>query len=255
MKTNLHPTKLIVPTILLAALAGASCAGGPDAEPQSGETALAADGPRGEFGPGPRGFGPGQFADRRVAELTEALDLSDEQAAQIREIFATQAPGRRGARGDSEAHQQARAEMHERIGAVLTPEQRAKLEQLPVEHRLQRMTERLALNEQQVAQVRAILVETHAQAQELRAQGPATPEAREAHRALREQTHERIGAILTPEQRATFDQFPAEPGFGRRGGRGGHGRGGPHGFGGPGGPGGMGGPGCPGCGQVDPDTE
>lgn len=123
-----------------------------------------------------------------------------------------------------------------------------------IEHRMQRLTERLGLDTNQQALVRQAFEQARAEHEALRAgaEGEArrSPERREAHRALMQRTMERIDAVLTPEQRATFEQMRAqmrerhEGRRGRRGRHGGPGRGGPGG----GGPGGGG----PGAGGVDP---
>lgn len=228
MKT--HPisiSKLILP-IALVVLGAASCATGPEGEPEGNGAALSSRGP---------GRGPGAFADQRVAELTAELGLSDEQAAQVRTIIEESAPDRE--------------RIHEGIAALLTPEQRERFAQRPVERRLQGLTERLGLDERQVPQVRAILQDAFAQMEQQRAQAPVGEGHHDAMAALHQQAREKIAALLTPEQRATFDEMPGGgPMFGPRGG-GHHGRGGmgTRGQGGEGGgPGACGGgEGCPGA--------
>ncbi|HEX6737078.1 MAG TPA: hypothetical protein VF310_02285 [Vicinamibacteria bacterium] len=71
---------------------------------------------------GPRGRGP-EAVKERVAKMKERLDLSDEQAQKIEAILTE-------ARSQSEADRtqlrERRREVHEKIQAVLTEEQRAK---------------------------------------------------------------------------------------------------------------------------------
>lgn len=62
----------------------------------------------------------------------------------------------------------------------------------------------LNLNDQQAAQVRAILEETQNEFRQLRA------EVRPRYDALRQQAREKIRAVLTPEQQKRFDAKVAE---------------------------------------------
>ena len=62
----------------------------------------------------------------------------------------------------------------------------------------------LNLNDQQAAQVRAILEETRNEFRQLRA------EARPRYDALKQKARERIRAVLTPEQQQRFDAKVAE---------------------------------------------
>lgn len=103
-----------------------------------------------------------------------------------------------------------------------------------MEHRLQRLTQELQLSAGQVAQLRTVFQQARQERQAFRnGQGPArgTPEAREARRAFHDRMKQRIGQILTADQRQRFQQLRQEHG-GRRGGhgcrdgRGHHGRGG-----------------------------
>lgn len=98
-----------------------------------------------------------------------------------------------------------------------------------VEQRLQHMTERLGLDENQQVLVRQALEQARSEREALRASASPgerrSPERREAHRALMQRTMERIDAVLTPEQRATVEQMRAR----RMEHRGQHGRRGPRG--------------------------
>ncbi|MEM6326010.1 MAG: hypothetical protein AAF791_02730 [Bacteroidota bacterium] len=74
---------------------------------------------------------PAERIARQIQSLDEALDLTDEQATQIRALFEAEAAERpaRGARGsgDREAMRaqraEQRAEMNRRIEALLSPQQ------------------------------------------------------------------------------------------------------------------------------------
>lgn len=74
----------------------------------------------------------------RLAELQEKLDLTDSQVDQIRAIFTEQKAKmdqlHADQNGDREASRQLHDEIHERIQAILTEEQRNRLEQLHAEH-------------------------------------------------------------------------------------------------------------------------
>ena len=89
--------------------------------------------------------------DRRIAMLDEALDLSDEQEAEVRRIWMEQrAEMEQWAESNEDADRQARREhfreagagVHEKIRAVLTAEQAEKLDALREERREQFMERR-----------------------------------------------------------------------------------------------------------------
>lgn len=79
---------------------------------------------------------PGHDPEKRIERLTEVLDLTDAQIAEIRSIFAAQAEKRQElkASGDREAMRAHMRETHRRLSSILTEEQREKLESLR-EHR------------------------------------------------------------------------------------------------------------------------
>ena len=77
--------------------------------------------------------------------------------------------------------------------------------------RLERMAERLGLSEAQRTQVRAIVADARTRAQAMRQQTEErTPARREARRELFEQTKQRVLQVLTPAQRAQFEQIRAQ---------------------------------------------
>ncbi|HUF89251.1 MAG TPA: hypothetical protein VMR66_04650 [Gemmatimonadota bacterium] len=79
---------------------------------------------------------PGHDPEKRIERLTEALDLTDAQIAEIQAIFAEQVERRQElkASGDREAMRAHMRQTHERMASVLTEEQREKLGTLR-EHR------------------------------------------------------------------------------------------------------------------------
>ncbi|MBX3248409.1 MAG: hypothetical protein KF901_14615 [Myxococcales bacterium] len=70
---------------------------------------------------------------------------------------------------------------------------------------LERMTQDLQLQPNQVQQLRRIFDESQRERANLR--GQRTPEARQAHRALMERTKSRVDAVLTPAQRTRAQQL------------------------------------------------
>lgn len=86
------------------------------------------------------------------------------------------------------------------------------------ERRLERLTALLELTPEQVTELRSIFEAAREEHRGLE----RGPEGREAHRAVRERTHERMAAVLTAEQRERFEAHRAErrPRRGERGERG-----------------------------------
>ncbi|WP_295388811.1 Spy/CpxP family protein refolding chaperone [uncultured Thiodictyon sp.] len=154
--------RLTTPRTLLALAIGIAAA--------TGATAAFCDqgGPHGDNGGRP---------DKHLAQLTERLNLTPEQQAQIKTIIEE----------EHAAAQRLRADSRKRIDAVLTDAQRAeqaaRMDKRMARH-LERLTKRLNLTPEQTAQVRAILVERQ-----------TNPDLDRAA------VKQRIAAVLTPEQR------------------------------------------------------
>jgi Spy/CpxP family protein refolding chaperone len=68
----------------------------------------------------------------RVERMKERLNLSDDQARQIEQIFRE---AHQQGQGDREAMRERHKKIHDQIQSVLTPEQREKMEQMKKEHR------------------------------------------------------------------------------------------------------------------------
>lgn len=135
-------------------------------------------------GPCAQGRAPEAFASQRIERMTERLDLTADQQGEIRAILDEQ-----------QAESEQRAETRARVDAVLTPEQLARIDEqrdARVERHLDRLAGRLVLSTEQVAQVRTIM----------QAKGNE-PEV--APNEVREQ----IKAVLTEEQRSTFESMGA----------------------------------------------
>jgi Spy/CpxP family protein refolding chaperone len=79
----------------------------------------------------------------------------------------------------------------------------------PEEH-LAKLQEELDLTDPQVEQIRAIFTEQHAKFEQLRDDEGDRESKHEAFRKLREETHERIAAVLTEEQRSRLEEIHAE---------------------------------------------
>lgn len=127
-------------------------------------------------GPG----GPHGDPDARLERLTQRLDLTPQQQAQIKTIIEE---GRTAA-------DQLHAQVRQRIQGVLTDAQRAAeaaRQQRGLDRQVDRLTGRLRLSPEQVTQVRAILAE--------RLTNPALG---------RTELQGRIAAVLTPEQQQRF---------------------------------------------------
>jgi protein CpxP len=98
---------------------------------------------------------------------------------------------------------------------------------------MQALTERVGLNADQTAKVKAIFQKQREAGQPVRDDASLTREQkREKMRAMREESNKEIRALLTPEQQTKFDEFLKEMQQRRPGG----GRGGPGGGPGPDGP-------------------
>ncbi len=80
----------------------------------------------------------------------------------------------------------------------------------PEEH-LAKLQEKLDLTDPQMEQIRAIFTEQHAKFEELHDEEGGDREGKsEGFRQLRQETHERIAAVLTEEQRSWLEEIHAE---------------------------------------------
>ncbi len=138
------------------------------------------------------GHGQGcEQRDSRIERMTERLDLSNDQEAQIRTILDEQ-------REQQRAQRQA---MRERIDAILTPEQLALRDQHMEQRqtrRLDRMAERLELTAEQQDAMAALMQEKRAD--------PGLD---------RDQMRERMAEILDEAQLARLDDLRNRHGGGR----------------------------------------
>lgn len=144
-------------------------------------------------GAGPQGAGR---PDDPLTRMTEQLDLSEAQQQEIRGLL--------------EAHRESadrdRAALQERIDGVLTAEQREAREarqQRRMERRLDRMAERLDLDETQQEQVATVFAQK-----------------REDPQMSRAEVHDALATVLTEDQLERLEAMRGRRGPGRHGGHG-----------------------------------
>jgi Spy/CpxP family protein refolding chaperone len=157
------------------------------------------------------------------------LDLTEEQKNQIRAIAQSYRKQFRALRGQwhngvswEEIHER-RKELHEKmyneIFQVLTPEQRAIIQDIQeqiangvypdilVDHRLDKLTELLNLTTEQQNQIRPLLAQAGNDMLAARKTANNHQELREALRAIFENLDQQISSLLTEEQLAIFNEW------------------------------------------------
>lgn len=164
---------------------------------------------------------PDPFA--RLEQIRQQVGLSDEQLAEIKPLLTEEFSRMRDLRADTSLSEEEKrfkareisATNREKIGALLSPEQREKLAEVmrtkgaerppgpppSPEQRLAEMKEKLGLSEEQTARLKTVLTEDGPKMRATLADGSLSQEDK---RAVMKQHFERIGALLTPEQRKKF---------------------------------------------------
>jgi len=149
-------------------------------------------------------------------KLTKALNLTPDQVGKIQAIHKDAKAQRDAVLSDqSLTRDQKKAKLmdlhkskHERVTAVLTPDQRTKYEQFVEKHKAQwkdRMSE-LNLTPDQQAKIKVIREDSRKQLEALRANTSLSAEAKKAQmKEIFTATREKTRQLLTPEQRAKFD--------------------------------------------------
>lgn len=195
-------------------------------------------------------MGPGAQLDR----MTALLNLSSEQRVQLLPILDEQFAKKREIFKDASlTRDQRRAKMqeisdayHERITAILTPEQKARADEMkaaakragagqdgmkgrhgkgsramePAAH-LERLSACLGLTADQKTKISPILEEQSREMKAARDDANLTRDQRmQKMQELRTKYHDRIGALLTPEQKTKFGAQGRCLGDGRGGGQG-----------------------------------
>ncbi|EGV19298.1 Spy/CpxP family protein refolding chaperone [Thiocapsa marina] len=131
--------------------------------------------------PGGHARDPSMFASQRIERMIRTLDLTSEQQNEIRTILEEQRARELQQRQDVQA----------RIDAVLTPEQRARIEERRdsrMERHLDGLAERLDLSEDQVARVRSMMESDDADSE-----------------MTRDEIREQIKTVLTEDQLQRFE--------------------------------------------------
>ncbi|NKB70841.1 MAG: hypothetical protein GKR89_27540 [Candidatus Latescibacteria bacterium] len=177
-------------------------------------------------------------AQRGPGRLADTLDLSEDQIAQLqamRQEHRAQMEAHResGERPSREEMQAVRQQHQEALAAILTPAQLQQLEELKAERGQRggkgqgrhghkgggdkgRLGEALNLSDDQKAQLQTMRQEAR-QEMEARRENGQRP-TREEMEAFRQQRHDALAAILTPEQLQQLEDIKAERG--QRGGKG-----------------------------------
>jgi len=166
--------------------------------------------------------------DGRLQQMREHLGLSEEQVTKLKAVFDEDAPKMKALRDDatlSEAQKRDQmkelsAARREKIGAILTPDQKAKFAeelkkrggergggpgQPPPDggRRFDELKDKLGLSAAQVEKLKPIMAEEGPKMRALRDDPNATPESK---REAMKQSMDRITAELTPEQVEKFKE-------------------------------------------------
>ena len=159
--------------------------------------------------------------DKRVAAMTQRLDLTTDQQQKVRQIIAdaqTQLleiyDKHKGSKDKTVARAEAQAVMKQAkqdVGDILTDDQKATMKKMRqnrhAEAKLKmvnRLDERLNLSDAQRTQVEQILEQTH---QELRKNRKEGDRAKGSGKGIMEAAGDDIAKILTPQQKAKFDKM------------------------------------------------
>ena len=169
------------------------------------------------------GFGASRVGLLAIEEVQAELKLSEDQKARVEEIARSLRPqGGGGAGGDRqarmEAFQKQLAEAETKLDEVLDETQQARLTGLYIQRAgvsavtNAKVAEKLELTDEQKAEIAKI---QEAQRQELRDQFAALNEgggedARARFREIREQTEEKLTAVLTDEQKQKLESLEGE---------------------------------------------
>jgi len=145
-----------------------------------------------------------------VTRFADELGLSDDQNEQLDAILSET---KRDIEAYKRAQRAAADKSRERVTAILTPEQKKKLDELvaaerkkkserEIERMLKMYTSHLTLTEAQQPDVRAIIVESQRKRRDFFAQGRPSDHAqiRAWFKALYEDETKRLEKVLTPEQ-------------------------------------------------------
>jgi Spy/CpxP family protein refolding chaperone len=164
-----------------------------------------------------------------LRELSEKLNLTDEQKTAIKPILVGQAEDIKAVRQDNALSpeqkqtkiQEIREKGREKINAILTPEQQKKFAEMKGEmpgkmrdeahNRLAMMAEQLNLTEEQKTAIKPILAAEANDIKALMQDKALSKEDRQTKiKTIRENTNKEINKILTPEQQAKWAELKKE---------------------------------------------
>jgi Spy/CpxP family protein refolding chaperone len=180
-------------------------------------------------------------AGQRMAELSERLNLTDEQKDAIRPVIEKEIKDIQALRADSALSKEEKIEKmkavrqatQEEIKNVLTPEQQGKLTEAKAEMkeeakenigqivqlRMAAMSERLELTDEQKQKIQPILENEMKEMSAARDDGTLSREQKqEKMKTIRQTAREEINKVLTPEQKAKLEErkSPGQPRRARR---------------------------------------
>jgi Spy/CpxP family protein refolding chaperone len=164
-----------------------------------------------------------------LRELSEKLNLTDEQKAAIRPILVSEAGDIKAVRQDGSLSaeqkqakiQEIRDKGREKINATLTPEQQKKFAEMKgeaagrirdeVKSRLAMLAEKLNLTDDQKTAIRPILVAEVNDIRGVMQDKSLSKEQRQTKiAAIRESSRKEINKVLTPEQQAKLAELKKE---------------------------------------------
>jgi Spy/CpxP family protein refolding chaperone len=161
-----------------------------------------------------------------LQQLSEKLNLTDEQKAAIKPILATEANEIKAVHQDGTLSTEQKAakvkeirdSSREKINALLTPEQQKKFAEMKeqaagrmheaFQNRMTALAEKLNLTAEQKTAIKPIMA---AEANDIKAVGQDTSLSKEQKQTkiagIRETSDKKINALLTPEQQAKWAQL------------------------------------------------
>lgn len=193
-------------------------------------------GPGGRGGPG-FGGGPGGGALGLLAipQVREEIELIEDQQTQLTEFAESLRDEMRGQfEGLRDLPEGERRERFEAAQAEVTEKVRAKVEEVLLPHQIERLeqiqlqlrgagavaepevAEKLGLSEDQISEIETLRDELRAEAQQIfqrpaEGQAPDREGMAERFRQFREESQEKILAVLTTKQREQFESMQGEP--------------------------------------------
>lgn len=153
-----------------------------------------------------------QGIQERITELANDLGLTEQQKAQLKVIFQEEMDKIKAIRESNLTPEQKRKDVQDvresarqKMLNVLNPEQKQKLEELPVTKRLEKLTQELGLSSSQQNQMRNAMLTRHRENMRIQSDNKLTQEQKRTQmRAVQDNFINKVKTILTPEQ---FEKF------------------------------------------------